>query len=474
MLPLVYSSAIILPFIGVVAGIIYVFYKSWALKDIPGPFITRFSKLPLLYKTITLNRTRYIHDLHQKYGPIVRLAPDEISVNDPPSVGPVYNYEKTHFYNAFEAFGAKNMFSTPDRRNHSGRRKNLGAEYTRTYILRPEHLSVIYDRARQMMASIKDNSTVDVFYLFNYLAQDVISGFFFGDKNGSHLLLGEDTSVFNSWHRRRHTFHWLAELPNVTQLIYRTGLARLIPGFQIAVRGEREVNEMIVKWIDRCDPDKAHLLTKLVSTGMPRPEIAAEVMDHMGAGHETTGTTLTFMIDHLSKNPEQQAKLHAELQNVDLNDFAAVDKLPYLHGVVLETLRLYSSIPASEPRVIPVGGARILDKNIPAGTVISAQPYSMHREPAYFQAPLAFIPERWNNPTPEAKTAWMAFGKGTRGCIGQNIAMVTIKVAVSHLYKTFETKKPAVLPPNEDMEFKDYYMITPKGDTCSIEFHKVA
>jgi len=67
----------------------------------------------------------------------------------------------------------------------------------------------------------------------------------------------------------------------------------------------------------------------------------------------------------------------------------------------------------------------------------------------------------------------MAFGKGTRGCIGQNIAMVTIKVAVSHLYKTFQTSKPVVLPENEDMDFKDYYMITPVNDTCSVVFEKV-
>ena len=97
----------------------------------------------------------------------------------------------------------------------------------------------------------------------------------------------------------------------------------------------------------------------------------------------------------------------------------------------------------------------------------------MHRQEEYFERCLEFIPERWNEPTAKAKTAWMAFGKGTRGCIGQNIAMITIKVAVSHLYKTFETRKPVVVPEKEDMDFKDYYMITPKADTCSVVFRMV-
>lgn len=466
------SYLFLLPVVGAVALIAAVYYKSLALKNVPGPFITRYSKIPLLYQTITLNRTRYIHDLHQKYGPLVRLAPDEVSLNHPPSVGPIYNYEKTHFYNAFEAYGAKNMFSTPDRAHHSGRRKHLGGEYTKQYMLKPENLTVIYDRVRQMVNNIVPGEPKDVFFLFNYLAQDVISGFFFGNQNGSHLLQGQDTEVFDAWHSRRETFHWWAELPNLTKMLHSTGIANLIPGWAGATKGEEIINNMTHKWMDNCDQEKAHLLTKLNHTGLSREEISAEVMDHMGAGHETTGTTLTFLIDHLSKNPEQQKKLHEELMTVDLNDFTAVDKLPYFHGVVLETLRLYSSIPASEPRIVPDGGVTLLDTFIPPQTVISAQPYSMHRQEEYFDRCLEFIPERWDEPTAKAKTAWMAFGKGTRGCIGQNIAMVTIKVAVSHLYKTFQSEKPAVLPAKEDMDFKDYYMITPKNDTCTVVFTK--
>lgn len=459
--------------IGVLGLISSIFYESLALKDVPGPFITRFTKIPLLYQTINLNRTRYIHEQHRKYGPLVRLSPKEISLNHPPSVGPIYNFEKTHFYNAFEAYGAKNMFSTPDRARHSVRRKLLGGEYTRAYVSRPDNLAVIYDRVRQMMDKISELNPVDVFYLFNYMAQDVISGFFFGSLNGSHLLQGQDTEVFDAWHMRRQPFHWFAELPNLTKFLYSSGIANLLPGWKNAAKGEQIINNITQKWMDQCDPKEAHLLTKLMKSDLSREQISAEVMDHMGAGHETTGTTLTYMIDHLSKNPEQQSNLRNELRGVGLDDFAAIDKLPYLHGVVLETLRLYSSIPASEPRVVPSGGVTLLNRFIPASTVISAQPYSMHRQEEYFERNLEFLPERWNEPTAKAKVAWMAFGKGTRGCIGQNIAMVTIKVAVSHLYKTFETRKPTVLPAKEDMDFKDYYMITPVNDTCSVIFKKL-
>lgn len=62
------------------------------------------------------------------------------------------------------------------------------------------------------------------------------------------------------------------------------------------------------------------------------------VMGHMEAGHKTTGTTLAFKIDHLPRNPEQQAKLHKELKGVNLDDFTTVNVLSYLTGVVLEIL----------------------------------------------------------------------------------------------------------------------------------------
>ena len=67
----------------------------------------------------------------------------------------------------------------------------------------------------------------------------------------------------------------------------------------------------------------------------------------MGAGHETSGTTLTFLIDFLSKHPKIQVTLRKALKDADLENFATIDKLPYLEGILQETFRLYASRPAS-------------------------------------------------------------------------------------------------------------------------------
>jgi cytochrome P450 len=97
------------------------------------------------------------------------------------------------------------------------------------------------------------------------------------------------------------------------------------------------------------------------------------------------------------------------------------DKLPYLDAVIKETLRLYSPLPASEPRTSPIDSV-IDGYTIPANTVVSMSPYSLHRNTDIFPDPLQFNPERWLGATQqvrEMKKWFWAFSSGGRMCIGQ-------------------------------------------------------
>jgi cytochrome P450 len=65
-----------------------------------------------------------------------------------------------------------------------------------------------------------------------------------------------------------------------------------------------------------------------------------------------------------------------------------LEKLPLLNAVVEETLRLYGAAPAGLPRSVPSGGVTIVDQVIPAGTTVTTQAYTYHRDPALFPRPL--------------------------------------------------------------------------------------
>lgn len=145
-------------------------------------------------------------------------------------------------------------------------------------------------------------------------------------------------------------------------------------------------------------------------------EVREDAMSYIAAGSDTTTNTLTYLIWTVCKKPEIKAKLLEELKTLP-SDFGEQDvrKLPYLELVIQETLRLYAAAPSGLPRIVPPGGATLSGQFIPSGYTVSAQAYSMHRNPDVYADPLKFDPERWVKPTKAMKDAFVPFGGGSRG-----------------------------------------------------------
>lgn len=82
------------------------------LRKLPGPTITLFTSLVLKWKEINAARTLYIHALHEQYGPVVRIAPNEVSFTSWPALKEIYcsggsGYDKSDFYNLFRIYGRR-------------------------------------------------------------------------------------------------------------------------------------------------------------------------------------------------------------------------------------------------------------------------------------------------------------------------------------------------------------------------------
>lgn len=197
-------------------------------------------------------------------------------------------------------------------------------------------------------------------------------------------------------------------------------------------------------------------------------EIYSECADHLFAGVETTGDTLCFMMWHISQPAHMaiQRRLQAELRGLVASPCddervaeAEVDQklhsLPYLNAVIDEGLRLFTagalSLPRETPRsrspASPAGGGggggggeggEVIDGYfIPGGTTVASQPYTVHRDERTYPDPEEFLPERWLTTTTSTSTStdqgkeqvtyapadlnteFLAFGKGSRACIGK-------------------------------------------------------
>ena len=103
-------------------AILYVAYAVISVyrQGVPGPWYTNVTSLPLKYQEFSRNRRLWIHSLHQRYGPTVRLAPNEVSFASHEGMKEIYQssgsgYEKTEFYDLFMQYGHRTMFTMPDR-----------------------------------------------------------------------------------------------------------------------------------------------------------------------------------------------------------------------------------------------------------------------------------------------------------------------------------------------------------------------
>jgi len=182
----------------------------------------------------------------------------------------------------------------------------------------------------------------------------------------------------------------------------------------------------------RRDPrDRGDLLSILLSSrdehgeAMPTELVRDEALTLLLAGHETTANALAWTWDALAREPDVEARLHAELDAVlGERDPVAADypRLPFTRDVVAESMRLRPPAWILGRRVIrPI---RLGEWDVAAGSVLLTSQLVTHRNPRFWNEPERFRPERWSNGETERlpRFAYFPFGGGNRVCIGESFA----------------------------------------------------
>jgi len=191
------------------------------------------------------------------------------------------------------------------------------------------------------------------------------------------------------------------------------------------------------------------LKTQEESNGLTDEEIRDEVETFLFAGHDTTATSLAWLFYNLARHPEIQNKCREEINEVLMESDGKIrtdhlNKLKYLTMCIKESLRLHST-------VYNIG--RKLDRDLeftcpfnktkntfPSGSEICASIYVQHRNPAIWQDPEVYNPERFSaeNISKIPPHAFIPFSSGPRNCVGQNFAMNEIKVVMGQTLKRFK------------------------------------
>ena len=172
--------------------------------------------------------------------------------------------------------------------------------------------------------------------------------------------------------------------------------------------------------------------------GLDDSQLRNETITFLLAGHETTANALTWTFYLISRHPEVERRLLAEITTVlggrtpVLED---VSKLSYTRKVIQESMRLYPPIWIIERRVIEedvIGGY-----TLPAGSAVVISPYAMHRHPAFWERPEVFDPSRFDSPPP---AAYIPFGAGPRSCIGSEFAMLEAQLITAMVMQSFQLR----------------------------------
>ena len=251
------------------------------------------------------------------------------------------------------------------------------------------------------------------------------------------------------------------------------------PRWYVHWRNGRRMNEYIGNELDKryseCKADPANTRTKavidlVIQAYTSREADLPEKLDPLFrqfairqirlfffAGHDSTSSTICYILHLLSTNPSSLAYLRAEHDRVfgpDPSNVSTilslkpqlVKSLAYTQAIIKESLRLFTpaaSTRAGNPRV---SLASDTGTSLPtASAIVFIVHVEMHRSAKYWPRPDDFIPERWlvrpGHELYPQKGAWRAFEHGPRNCPAQDVVMVELSVVLAMVAREFDFKE---------------------------------
>lgn len=406
---------------------------------------------------------RAIKQMHERYGPLVRINPDELHCSDPAFTDEIYagpgriRDRFPHQLNGVSP-GALSVagFATIPHELHRARRAPLSRFFNRGHISKLEN--EILDLGSMTIDKMLRRAGGGPFVVNQALqcfTGDVISQYSFGQPMGFVAQEGWEPN-FATWtfpfQRLSNAMRHNALLRNASQL---TPMLAPILGKDTRVL-LHQMSVVVPEYIRAAvaDPTNTSIFAELTRNKMLPPEkseamtqkrLSAEGFTFLGAGTETTAATMTLIIYHLLASPRVQARLQQDLEGVapETLKWFELERRPYLWGVVQEGLRMMPGVSQRSARVARdealVYKSRDDDGTdwvIPPGTPVSMTSMINHWDEDLFPAPDSFEPERWLlddgnggvKPNFELQKKLLSFSRGSRACLGENLALCEIYI----------------------------------------------
>ncbi|KAL4743985.1 cytochrome P450 [Aspergillus similis] len=404
------------------------------LSSIPGPRLAACTSLWLAYHTYIGDECSTLFALHQRYGPVLRIAPNDIDIASGDAIEPIYlargGFPKTPVYSKFDIDGHSTIFSTLTLPERASRAKAVAPLFSTASIRNSQEtlLGVVDDFVERLRQGAQFGRPVNVLGLARAMAIDAVSAYLFHERYGA---LNENAEVMSA-------------SPFVDAYVgvgaffnfaygrvgeFLVGLHEYLTQPTGTAKSSTAIDDYTNRLVRQAVPKSGSYQSRLLERVSLR-QTQIEIKDVCFAGTDSTGMNIASIIWYLVKYPEIYTNLRTALQNnpPDSDPLST----PYLRAVVREGLRLSWANPIRLPRSVPAGGWKYKSYFFPAGTSVGVSAWQLHQEENVFPNPLSFSPERWLEPnvTDDMLNNFFAFGKGTRACIAQNLGTAEVTLAI--------------------------------------------
>ncbi|CAJ0552325.1 Ff.00g063040.m01.CDS01 [Fusarium sp. VM40] len=422
--------------------------------SIPGPLINKFSPWPLEIATFKGKSHQFARDLHEKYGPIVVLAPGMISVGDAKEIKRIIQTEdwvksEAIYGNFRQDPNRPTLLAFTEKKAYSRRKRMLSSMFGIKYIRGLEPLMRTCVNAgvahlNRLCDNPSNSAVVNLQHFIHGLAIDIIgvttfSGSFHVLENGSHPL----PSRLKAGMRISGVMQvvpWIKYIPFIPKR------DPYIENFTFDIVDKRRKESGAVKHQDLLQ----HLVD--VSNDSPKSEFrTSDVQDEsvilLAAGSETTANAELFTVLQLLKHPDVMKKLVEEVDKwyppsePDRETECAYSQtgMTYLQACIDETMRLIPGQATGSPRQASKTES-VLGYRIPKGTTVFPNTQEAHLDRNNWQQPERYIPERWldiYSQNQASSVPYYPFSKGSRICVGKDFAFQEMHLSLATLLRKF-------------------------------------
>lgn len=475
--------------------LVQIYYFS-SVKSFPGPLCTNFTDLWRYIQTAGGQSHRVHADLHRRYGPVVRIGPNTLSISDPVLMKTIYNtknpWKKSQMYALQQSVlpdgtPQPNLFSTLDEKWHAKMLKPIGLYLSSTKsVLSTEKfldsaivllMSVLRERFTSTAVSC---DIADIFLRFSWDAMGYTTfgsslGFLDGSLQNSEKLLKDSDRDFEYFARTcqmpwLHYYlktNWIARWFNAPQLQWAVDLSFEHYMKRKNIRNSQDTKEP-VSVSDQDFLDKYLAAQKKYPQLIDDYQMISYLLTNTVAGSHPTAYTLTALVYYVLRTDGVLPKIQAELESAGLYgneepiSYKDAKRLPYLEAVIRESIRIHPGFALVLEREVPDEGFHLPEGRFLApGTIVGMNSWVINRDEEIFGPETdSFKPERWLQYGHESIAQFharrqkmfnniLSFGVGPRACLGQSLGLVELYKTAASFFASFDMQ---LVDPKQEMK----------------------